>query len=130
MGGRRCDDLYDLVEYARSFTHIFVIVGDNDVKDRKIDYILKKYLEFQNAVWPSNVKFAGNMRRGDLDPVVVTNNNIFLSENLGVNFKSAKMVKHADFDVNKSYHFNKEGHGFSRLAAMILSVFEEFVTSW
>ena len=77
LGGRRCDDLYDLVEYARSFTHIFIIVGDNDVKNRKIEYILEKYLEFQNAVWPSNVKFAGNMRRGDLDPVMVTNNNVF-----------------------------------------------------
>ena len=40
------------------------------------------------------------------------------------------MVKRADFEVVKSYHFNKEGHGFSHLAAMILSVFEEFVASW
>ena len=91
---------------------------------------MKKYLEFQNAVWPSNVKFAGNMRRGDLDPVMVTNNTIFLSENLEVNFKSAKIVNDADFDVNKSSLFNKEGQGFSHLATMILSVFEEFVTSW
>ena len=79
---------------------------------------------------PTNVKIVGNLRRGDLDPVMMTNNNEFLSENLGVNFKSAKMVKRADFGVDKSNHFNKEGHGFSHLAAMILSMFVEFVTSW
>ena len=70
------------------------------------------------------------MRRGDLDPLIVTNNNVFLSEKFGVNFKCAKMVKRADFDHHKTYHFNKEGHDFSHLAAMILSVFEEFVSSW
>ena len=53
-----------------------------------------------------------------------------LREDIGVNFKSAKKLKRADFDVDKSCHFNKEGHGFSHLAAMIHSVFENFMTSW
>ena len=118
------------MEFARSFTHIFIIVGDNDVKDRKIEYILKKFLEFQNAVWPLNVKFPGKMKRRDLDPVMITNNNVFLSKNLGVIFKSGKLIKRADFAVDKFDHYNKEGHGFIHLAAKILSVIEEFVASW
>ena len=76
-GGRRSEHLIDLVEFAREFTHILVIVGNNDVKTQNIGYILQKVLEFKKAVWPSRVKFAGHMRRGDLDPVLVANNNIF-----------------------------------------------------
>ena len=128
-GGRRCEHLIDLVDFAREFTHILVIVGDNDVKTQKIGYILKKYLEFKKAVWPSKVKFAGHMRRGDLDPVLVANNNIFLSENLGVHYKSTKLIKPNDFH-DYDCHFDREGEGYRHLAALILAVFEEFVRSW
>ena len=84
QGGRRSEHLIDLVDFARQFTHTLVIVGDNDVKTQKIWYILQKHLEFKKAVWPSKVKFAGHIRRGDLDPVLVEINKIFLSANLSV----------------------------------------------
>ena len=126
-GGRRSEHLIDLVEFAREFTHILVIAGDNDVKTQNIGYILQKLLEFKKAVWPS--KFAGHMRRGDLDPVLVANNNTFLSENLGVNYKSTKLIKLNDFH-DYDCHFDREGEGYRHLAALILAVFEEFVRSW
>ena len=74
-------------------------------------------------------KFAENIRRGDLDPVKVTNNNVFLSEKLGVNFYRAKMVKRADFNHDKTCHFNKEDQDFIHLATMILCVIKEFLAS-
>ena len=129
QGGRRSEHLIDLVDFARQFTHILVIVGDNDVKSQKIWYVLEKYLEFKKAVWPSKVKFAGHMRRGDLDPVLVANYNIFLSENLGVHYKSTKLIKPSDFHAYDC-HFDVEGEGYRHLAALILAVFDEFVRSW
>ena len=126
-GGRRSEHLIDLVDLAIS--HILVIVGDNDVKTQKIGYILQKFLEFKQAFWPSKVKFAGHMRRGDLDPLLVANNNIFLSENLGVHYKSTKLIKPNDFHAYDC-HFDVEGEGYRHLAALILAVLEEFVRSW
>ena len=76
-GGRQSEHLVDLMEFAREFTHFLVIVGNNDVKTQNVGYILQKVLEFKKAVWPSKVKFAGHMWCGDLDPVLVANNNIF-----------------------------------------------------
>ena len=111
-GGRRSEHLIDLVEFAREFTQILVIAGDNDVKTQNIGYILQKILEFKKAVWPSKVKFAGHMRRGDLDPVLVAKNNTFLSENLGVNDKSTKLIKPNDFH-DYDCHFDREGEGVS-----------------
>ena len=75
--GCQSEHLIELVHFAREFTHILVIVGDNDVKLHKIWYILQKYLEFKETVWPSKVKFAENMRRGDLVALLVANNNSF-----------------------------------------------------
>ena len=110
--------------------HVFVIVGDNDVRERSVGYILENLLRFKEAVWPTRVKFAGHMRRKDLNTSVVANNNTFLSEKLGVNFKSTRLVKREDFDDDERYHFYPQGQGERHLAAMILSVFEEFAKLW
>ena len=109
---------------------MFVIVGDNDVQEQPVDYILEKFIQFKNAVWPTCVKFAGHMRRKDLDPVLVSNNNIFLSERLGRHYKSTKLIKRDDFDDEREYHFDREGEGYRHLSAMILSVLDEFVLAW
>ena len=34
-GGRRSEHVIDLVDFAQEFTHILVIVGDNDLKTQK-----------------------------------------------------------------------------------------------
>ena len=69
------------------------------------------------------------MRRRDRDPVV-SNNKIFLSEKLGVNYKSTKLIKNKDFDDRITHHFDRRGHGYRHMAAMKLSVFDEFVLKW
>ena len=128
-GGRRSAHLYKLVTFAQNYTHIFVIVGDNDVKSTSVGKILQNFLDFERSVWPSRVKFAGNMRRKDLCADTVSANNVFLSSHLGYKFKKTKMIKRADFDDDCEYHFDKNGEGFRHMAALILSVLQEFAES-
>ena len=129
-GGRRSTHLRNLVNLAAEFTHIVVIVGDNDVNNVPVETILSNYEAFNNAVWPSKVKFVGHMRRKDLDVELVSYNNIFLSDALGMCFKSAKMVKPSDFDDEFPFHFHPLGEGYRHLAALILSIFKEFDKFW
>ena len=70
------------------------------------------------------------MRRKDLDATVVSDNNIFLSNNLGCHYKSTKLIKREDFRDNRRFHFEPLGQGYRHMAAMILSVLEEFVKEW
>ena len=119
-----------MVDYASNFSHVFVILGDNDVQNRSINYISTKFQRFKDAVYPTKVKFAGNMRRKDLDATLVSNNNIFLSNRFGVHYKSTKLIKREDFDDRQTFHFNRWGEGYRHLAAMILSVLEEFLKTW
>ena len=119
-----------MVDFAREFTHVFVTVGDNDAQQRSPNYILSRVFTIKDAIWPTRVKFAGHMRHRDLSPTVVSNNNAFLSEKLGVHIKSTKLVKKEDLHHLNTFHFNRYGQGYRHMAAMILSVFEEFVKYW
>ena len=92
--------------------------------------MLSRYLQFKDSIWPTKVKFAGNMRRKDLDAVVVSNNNNYISEKLGAHYNSTKMIKRDDFSNYRPFHFDREGEGYRHLAPMILSVFDEFVKNW
>ena len=58
------------------------------------------FSNFKAAIWPTEVKFAGNMRRKDLDVALVARNNSFFSENVGIHFISPKMDKGVDFSDN------------------------------
>ena len=115
-----------LVKKAREFTHVFVIVGDNDAKSMPVQYICGKFKEFRNAVAPTVVKFAGNMRRKDLPPELVSKNNMFLRNNLGFQIKSTKMIRREDFSSVCEFHLDKFGAGYQHMASMIYSVFKEF----
>ncbi|XP_075263932.1 uncharacterized protein LOC142355751 [Convolutriloba macropyga] len=130
VGGRRSGDLLHLVDLAREFTHVFVVVGDNDVNSMDVSDIYENFRRFSLAIRPTNVKFAGNLRRKDLDVNLVASNNNFLSENLGYQYKSTKLVKRADFDDSVPFHISRDGEGFRHLGAMILSVLDEFVLDW
>ena len=110
VGGRRSADLIGLVDMARDYTHIFVIVGDNDVNSLDICYIYKNYRAFSRAVWPSKVMFSGHLRRKDLDADLVANNNIYLSNMLENQYKSPKLVKREDFDDYEGFHLNRNGN--------------------
>ena len=107
-----------------------MIVGDNDVNSRSKFFILSKFLAFKDAIWPTQVKFAGNMRRKDLDQDTVASNNAFFSENLGCHYKSTKLVKRDDFYDYDPCHFDYSGHGYRHFGAMILSVLKEFSEKW
>ena len=119
-----------MVQFASQFTHILVIVGDNDAKSESVENILKNYLAFENGVWPSRVKFVGHMRRNDLSPKLVQHNNSYLSEKLGYRYKSPRTIKRKDFGQNPKYHFSPYAVGCFHISALILSVFQEFVTKW
>ena len=125
-GGRRVDDLKDLVGMAKKYLYVFVIVGDNDAKSRPVTYIYKKFVEFRNAIWPTQVKFAGNMRRKDLPPQLVSSNNMFLRNKLGFQLKGTRVIRREDFCDYSRFHFDKFGEGVRHMAVMILSVFREF----
>ena len=129
-GGRRSSHLLNLVNFAAQFSHIVIIVGDNDVNSVPVETILSNYNDFTNAVWPSKVKIVGHMRRKDLDAELVSSNNMFLSEALGICFKSAKMIKLNDFHDEHPFHFHPLGEGYRHLAALILSLFIEFDEFW
>ena len=119
-----------MVNYAANFSHIFVIVGDNDVNTESVEFILNRFNEFSDAVWPSKVKFCGHMRRKDLNSDLVASNNSFLSEQLGLNYRSTKLIKRKDFSDDTPFHFSRDGEGYRHLAALILSVFREFDNFW
>ena len=109
---------------------MFVILGGNDVKWKLVDYMLGRYVQFIEAVRPNKVKIAGILRRKDLCPVIVAEYNIYLSDRLGEHFKSNRIIKNYDFHDRATCHFKKNGQGYRHMAAMILSVFDEFVTKW
>ena len=111
-GGCRSSHLLNLVNFAAQFSHIEIIVGDNDVNSVPVETILSNYNAFTNAVWPSKVKIVGHMRRKDLDAELVSSNNMFLSEALGICFKSAKMIKLNDLDDEHPFHFHPLGEGY------------------
>ena len=115
-----------LVEKAKCFTHVFVIVGDNDAKTMPIQFICAKFKEFCDSVAPTVVKFAGNMRRKDLPRELVSKNNMFLRNNLGYQLKSTKVVRREDFSGVSKFHFVKFGKGYRHMACMIYSVLQEF----
>ena len=119
-GGRRCDDLMGLVEKAKCFTDVIVIVGDNDAKTMPIQFICAKFKEFRDSVAPTVVKFAGNMKRKDLPRELVSKNNMFLWNNLGYQFKSTKVIRREDFSS-----VSKFGEVYRHMACMIYSVFQE-----
>ena len=125
-GGRRCDELMGLVEEAKLFTHVFVIVGVNDAKYESIFYICRKFKEFSQAIWPTQVKFAGHMRRKDLPAALVAKNNMILRNQLGFQLKSTRIIRRDDFDDNHQFHFNRFGEGYRHMGALILSVLREF----
>ena len=122
--------LNQLVDVAKEYTHVFVIVGDNDVQNRSISYICNKFLQFKNDIWSTRVKFCGNLHRRDLDANVVAQNNVFLSEKLGILYKSPKIIKREEFHHIETYHLDRFGYGYRHMAALILSVLEEFVLEW
>ena len=115
-----------LVAQTRGYTHAFVIVGDNDVKNLNVNLICQKFKEFSRSVWPTEVKFAGHMRRKDLPVHIVAYNNMFLRNRLGPQLKSSRLIRREDFDDNCKFHFDKFGEGYRHMGALILSVLREF----
>ena len=111
---------------ASEYTHVFVIVGDNDAKSKSISYICQKIIEFRDAVWPTEVKFAGHLRRKDLLPQSVSKNNMFLRNKLGCHLKGTRIIRREDFSDACRFHFDKHREGYRHMAALILSVLSEF----
>ena len=68
---------------------VFVIIADNDVKWKLVDYMLGQYVHFIEAVRPTQEEKAGIMRRKDFCPVIAAEYNIYLSDSLGDYFKSS-----------------------------------------
>ena len=90
-------------------------------------YNCKKFKEFRDVIWPTEVRFAGHMRRKHLPMEIVSKNNMFFRNQLGFIFKSTIVVRREDFDDNCPYHFLKKGHGgYHHLALLMLSAFKEF----
>ena len=115
-----------LVPKATKYTHVFVIVGDNDALYKSMHYICRKYKEFRDAIWPTKVMFAGHMRRKDLPVELVSKNNMFFRNQLGYLLKSTKVIRREDFSNNCPFHFDKFGEGYRHMAVLVLSDFRDF----
>ena len=111
---------------ASEYTHVFVIVGDNGAKSKSISQICQKFIEFCDAVWPTEVKFAEHMRRKDLLPQLVSKNNMYLRNKLGCQLKGTRIIRREDFSDACRFHFDKLGEGYLHMAALIFSVLREF----
>ena len=111
-----------LVQKASTFDFVLVIVGDNDVKSQSRQDIFRKIKEFQQAIWPVDVRFAGHMRRKDLNPKLVSLNNMYYRNHLGPYLKSTRLIPREDFNNSCPYHFDVYEHGYRHLAAFLLSV--------
>ena len=112
---------------AKQFSHVFVIVGDNDAKTKPVGFISKKFEEFRDAIWPTEVKFAGHMRRKDLPQELVSKNNMYLRNKLGYQLKGTRIIKREDFSDACNFHFDEFGEGYRHMAALILSVVKDFL---
>ena len=66
------------------------------------------------------------MRRKDLPPDLVANNNMYFRNKLGWQSKSTKIIQRKDFSDSCPFHFNKFGEGYRHMAALVLSVLREF----
>ena len=121
-----------MVPLARKFTHVFVIVGDNDVAELPVENIYQNYKNFSEMIYPTNVRFCGHFKRKDFDrnPKVVEENNLFLYKKLGYQYKSPRAVKNKDFGLRQRYHFSPFGAGYMHMSALILSVIKDFATYW
>ena len=122
----------ELVQEARLNTHVFVIVGDNDANTLPVSEIYNNFKRFEDAIWPTKMRFYGHMRRNDLGARLVEHNNLFLYQKIGRKYKSPRMVKNKDFGSfpHQEYHFNPNGEGYRHLNALILSVLKDFAKYW
>ena len=82
-----------LVRKAKMHSHLFVIVGDNDVNSISVEEIYKNYKKFEEAIWPTKVRFCGHLRRKDFDLKKVERNNLFLYQKLGKNIRARGLLK-------------------------------------
>ena len=129
-GGRRSGDLPHLATHAKNFTHVFVIVGDNDVKELHVADIYDNYRKFANLVYPTKVRFCGHFKRKELSAKQIELNNLFLYRKLGYRYKSPRTVKNKDFGNRTRYHFSPYRHGFHHMGALILSALNDFDKYW
>ena len=114
-----------LVEKAKCFTQVFVIIGDNDAKTLPIQFICANFKEFRDSVAPTVVKFAGKMRQKDLPWELASKNNMFFRNNLGYQLKSTKVIRREDFSSVSKFHFDKFVERYRHMACMIYLVFQE-----
>ena len=111
-------------------SHLFVIVGDNDVNSISVEEIYNNYKKFEEAIWPTKVRFCGHLRRKDFDLKKVERNNLFLYQKLGKKYKSPRIVKKKDFGNRPRYHFHLYGEGYRHLGVLILSALKDFAKYW
>ena len=72
-----CCFLYKIVQKANKYTNVFKIVGESDVLYRFMQCIFKSFKQFRAASWPTEVPFAGHMKRKLLPQKPVAKNSLF-----------------------------------------------------
>ena len=122
-GGRRSVHLRTMIQKLMVYTHIFVICGDNDVNSLTVEEICRNYQFVIRALHPRIIRSSGFLPRADFDEKLREKNNIFLAENLKDRYKSPKLVKKIDFDINgrNKCHLRYTQHGLQHLMAHCLS---------
>ena len=122
-GGRRSVHLRTMIQKLMIYTRIFVICGDNDVNSLTVEEICRNYQFVIRALHPRIIRFSGFLPRADFDEKLREKKNIFLAENLKDRYKSPKLVKKNDFDINgrEKCHMRYRQHGLQHLMAHCLS---------
>ena len=128
-GGRSSHHLNDscMVEYARKFTHVFVMVADNGIRENQIYKTVDHFITFAMKIVPTKVKFAGLTSRKDFSVEFRSNMNKELSFRLKKLYKSTSLIKRKDFNSRDKAHYDSaSGFGADHLGVLIKSVCEEF----
>ena len=125
-GGGRCCDLMSFSIDASEYSLVLVIDGHNDANYNSMHYICEKIKEFRSAIWPTEVRFVGHIRRKDLPVDLVSKNNMFYRNQLGFHLKSTQMIRREDFSDVCPFHFDKNGEGFRHMAAFVFKIYNEF----
>ena len=105
VSGRRSCDIKSLVTKAAMFSHVFVMLGDKDVREQSTQNIYENYRQFEEAVYPTKVRFCGHFKRKDLLKGTVESNNLFYYKKLGRKYKIPHPVKKQGLSQSCSLSF-------------------------
>ena len=122
-GARKNFHVRGLISKASAYSHVFVIVHDNDALSLDKREILHNVLDIESAVWSTQFMFMWHMKRKGLAASLVQ----LLKKHLGNRYKNPRPIKrNKGFCDHQLYQFEPNDGGYAYECALILSLLENF----